>query len=80
MATMPDLALELAIVRLDAARAALAAARARLEMLPDDSFEALQAACALIHLKRAGPARAHWNGRIGHGLSSIGRCRLGANE
>jgi hypothetical protein len=43
MATMPeDLALELALVRLAAARAALAAARARLEMLPDDSDEALQ--------------------------------------
>jgi hypothetical protein len=51
---MPDaLALELALVRLDGAQAALAAARARLAMLPDDSDEALQAACELIPLKRA---------------------------
>jgi hypothetical protein len=51
---MPEaLAVELALVRLSAARAVLAAARARLGMLPDDSDEAVQAACELITLKRA---------------------------
>jgi hypothetical protein len=47
------LAHELALVRLDGAQAALAAARARLAMLPDDSHEALHAACELIPLRRA---------------------------
>jgi hypothetical protein len=51
---MPDaLALEVAQVRLSVAQAALATARARLETLPDDSDEALSAACELIPLKRA---------------------------
>ena len=40
-------------MRLDAARTALAAGRARLAALLDTSDEALQAACALIPLKRA---------------------------
>jgi hypothetical protein len=54
MATMPDdLALELTQVRLAGAQAALAAARAQLETLRDDSDEALQAACELIPLRRA---------------------------
>jgi hypothetical protein len=51
---MPDvLALELALLRFAGARAALAAARGRLEMLEADSDEALQAACELIPLERA---------------------------
>ena len=47
------LALEVALVRLDAAQAALAASRAQLETLPDDSDEAMQVACELISLRRA---------------------------
>ncbi len=47
------LVLELARVRLEAARATVAAAEARLEKLSADSDEAIQAACELITLRRA---------------------------
>jgi hypothetical protein len=51
---MPDsLALELALVRLSGAQAALATANARLEALPEDSEEGVQAACELIPFYRA---------------------------
>jgi hypothetical protein len=53
MATMHALALELALVRLAGAQAALAAANARFEALPEDSEEGVQAACELIPLYRA---------------------------
>jgi hypothetical protein len=50
---LDDLALELALVRLAGARAALGAANARFEALPEDSEESVQAACELIPFYRA---------------------------
>jgi hypothetical protein len=48
-----SLAHELALERLAGAQAALAAANARLEALPEDSEEGVQAACELIPFYRA---------------------------
>jgi hypothetical protein len=48
-----NLAHELALEGLAGAQAALTAARARLEMLPEDSEEGVQAACELIPFYRA---------------------------